>query len=201
MIKLLGSIPRQKIWVACSGGVDSVVAVDFLRRSHDIGIAFFHHGTKTSDEAIDFITSHKQFNNLTIAIDYCKKEKPSELSMEEFWRNERYTFLEKLKEPVITAHHLDDAVETYIWRMCNGRSDTIPYKRNNIIRPFLITPKQELLNWAHKNNLIWKEDMSNQDTSYTRNYIRTNVVPHLLKVNPGLPKIVAKKYTGEQDVT
>lgn len=201
MIKLLGKIPRQTIWVACSGGVDSVVAVDFLRRCHDVGIAFFHHGTPTSEEALDFLTTHKQFSGLTIAIDYCKKEKPPELSQEEFWRNERYNFLEKLSEPVITAHHLDDAIETYIWRMCNGRSDTIPYKRNNIIRPFLITPKKELINWANKNNLFWCEDKSNNDISYTRNYIRKNVVHHLLEVNPGLPKIIVKKYTGELNVT
>jgi tRNA(Ile)-lysidine synthase len=114
-------------------------------------------------------------------------------SWEEFWREERYRFLERLDGPVVTAHHLDDAVETYVWRMCHGRSDTIPYRRNNIIRPFLLTAKAQMKNWAVRNSLQWVEDASNQDTNFTRNHIRHRVIPELLTVNPGLYKIVVKQ--------
>lgn len=198
MIKLLGQIPRGPIWVACSGGVDSVVAVDFLRRSRSVRIAFFDHGTTVSRVAAEFLQSNTQFRGITIEMASIANDRPADKSWEEHWRDERYRFLESLDGPVVTAHHLDDAVETYVWRMCHGRSDTIPYSRANIIRPFLLTPKKELINWAHRHRLEWTEDHSNLDTKYTRNHIRHHVVPELQKVNPGLSttvaKIIAKTY-------
>ena len=192
MIKLLGQLPRGPIWVACSGGVDSVVAVDFLRRTREVRIAFFDHGTPTSRRAAEFISLNSQFHGLTVEMAAVVNQRPPDQSWEEFWREERYRFLESLDGPVVTAHHLDDAVETYVWRMCHGRSDTVPYRRNNIIRPFLLTPKNELIDWAVRHRLDWVEDQTNQDTGYTRNHIRHRVLPELWKVNPGLSKIVAK---------
>ena len=192
MIKLLGQLPPGPIWVACSGGVDSVVAVDFLRRTREVRIAFFDHGTPTSRRAAEFISLNTQFHGLKVEMAAVVNQRHSDQSWEEFWREERYRFLESLDGPVITAHHLDDAVETYVWRMCHGRSDTVPYRRNNIIRPFLLTAKAELQDWALRHRLDWVEDLSNQNTVYTRNHIRHCVVPELLKVNPGLSKTVAK---------
>lgn len=199
MIKLLNELPRGPIWVACSGGVDSVVAVDFLRRSREVRIAFFDHGTPASRAAADFLHLNNQFRGITVEMASIVNDRPTDKSWEEYWRDERYRFLESLDGPVVTAHHLDDAVETYVWRMCHGRSDTIPYARNNIIRPFLLTPKSELVDWALRNKLEWVEDHSNLDTKYTRNHIRHTVIPELLKVNPGLSstvaKIIIKSYT------
>jgi len=193
MIKLLGQLPPGPIWVACSGGVDSVVAVDFLRRTREVRLAFFDHGTPASRRAAEFISLNSQFHGLTVEMAAVVNQRPPDQSWEEFWREERYRFLESLDGPVVTAHHLDDAVETYVWRMCHGRSDTVPYRRNNIIRPFLLTAKAELQDWALRHRLDWVEDSSNQDTAYTRNRIRHCVLPELLKVNPGLSKIVARQ--------
>lgn len=192
MIKLLNELPRGPIWVACSGGVDSVVAVDFLRRGREVRIAFFDHGTPASRAAAEFLQLNTQFRGITVEMASIVNDRPADKSWEEYWRDERYRFLESLDGPVVTAHHLDDAVETYVWRMCHGRSDTIPYARNNIIRPFLLTPKSELVDWALRNKLEWVEDHSNLDTKYTRNHIRHTVIPELLKVNPGLATTVSK---------
>jgi len=118
--------------------------------------------------------------------------------MEEYWRRERYTFLEELG-PVITCHHLDDCVETYIWSSLHGTPKVIPLTRNNVIRPFLTTRKQDLIYWCESHNVPWIEDESNKNSRYTRNYIRNELIPHALHVNPGLPKLVKKIVEGKQN--
>jgi len=193
MFQILGKIPKEKLFVACSGGVDSVAVLNFLANNHDVGLAFFDHGTETSLKAKQFLLS-PQFEQYDKMFDTVKNPvKPSNLSWEEYWRNERYAFLESIGHTVITGHHLNDAVETYVWRMCHGRSDTIPYRRKNIIRPFLLNKKKEFVNWAISRNLNWIEDASNEDDRYIRNHIRRNVLPNLLTVSPGLFKIVKDK--------
>lgn len=199
MIHLLGKIPREKIFVACSGGVDSIAALDFLSNNHDIGIAFFDHGTETSSKARQFLMTARFDRYDRVFGEVKNPHKPNDLSWEEYWRNERYAFLHSLQYTVVTAHHLNDALETYVWRMCHGRSDTIPYRRGNIIRPFLLNKKVELVDWAVRKNLDWIEDSSNSDVRYTRNNIRRNVVPNLLTVAPGLYKIVKDKIIERKD--
>ena len=57
MINVEGKIPRE-IYLACSGGVDSMAALDFLRRSHDVIVVFYHHMTPDSTKAFDFLTEY-----------------------------------------------------------------------------------------------------------------------------------------------
>jgi tRNA(Ile)-lysidine synthase len=95
---------------------------------------------------------------------------------------------------VVTAHHLDDAVETWVFTSLHGESRLIPYSRGNVIRPFLLTPKSELVSWCERRGLAWSEDPSNTDTAYMRNLIRHKILPEALKVNPGLRTVVRKKY-------
>jgi len=114
--------------------------------------------------------------------------------MEEYWRNERYRFLSMYDFPVITAHHLGDAVETWIFNSLHGNPRIMPYKRGNVIRPFLITPKQELVDWVQRRGLSWCEDESNNDLKYMRNLIRHKIVPEAFLINPGLDTVVKKMY-------
>lgn len=191
MIKLVCPLPKE-LTIAFSGGIDSVVATDFLSKKHDVTCAFFHHGTENSERALRFVAEFCTNRNLPLIIGMISEgEKPKGLSIEEHWRNERYSFLAGLG-PVVTAHHLDDCVETYIWSSMHGRPKVIPLVRNNVIRPFLTTPKQEFKSWAERKNLSWCEDTSNQDTKYMRNYIRSHMVPHALHINPGLGTVVKK---------
>jgi tRNA(Ile)-lysidine synthase len=190
MIKLLFPMPKQ-ITVAFSGGVDSVAVVDFLSKKHDVTCAFYHHGTENSNRALEFVSKFCTKRNLPMFLGVLNRDKPKDMSYEEFWREERYDYLATLG-PVITAHHLDDCVETYLWSALHGKPKVPNLIRGNVIRPFLTTPKSELIDWCERKGLDWCEDLSNEDERYTRNYIRKNLVPHAFKVNPGLYKTVKK---------
>lgn len=190
MIKLLFPVPRN-ITIAFSGGVDSVAAVDFLNKNHEVSCAFFHHGTENSERALKFVEKFCADRSLPLYLGFINKQKPDHKSMEEHWRDERYKFLRKFGT-VVTAHHLNDCVETYIWSALHGEPKVIPYTRNNVIRPFLLTPKSELISWCERKGLEWCQDTSNDDDSYMRNYIRKHVIPHTYHVNPGIEKVVKR---------
>jgi tRNA(Ile)-lysidine synthetase-like protein len=197
MIKLTVPLPKQ-ITIACSGGVDSMAIVDFLKRKHDVTIAYFNHRTQHGEKASEFVSRYCGDNNIVMLYGSPRSMRGSKESMEEYWRRERYTFLEELG-PVITCHHLDDCVETYIWSSLHGTPKVIPLTRNNILRPFLTTRKSEFIRWCEQHNVPWIEDDSNKDTKYTRNYIRNEMMPHVLKVNPGIHTLVKKIVEGKQN--
>lgn len=191
MIRLLFPLPKT-VTVALSGGVDSVAVADFLSRKHDIGCAFFHHGTENSDRAYEFVKKFCSERNLDLTVGYLNSEKPKKESTEEYWRNCRYKFLESLDSMVVTAHNLDDCVETYLYGSLHGQPKVIPLERKNVVRPFLTTSKSEFVSWCERKGISWCEDLSNQDTRYMRNYIRHKLMPHALTVNPGLHTLVKK---------
>jgi tRNA(Ile)-lysidine synthase len=190
MIKLLVPLPKQ-LTIACSGGVDSMAVVDFLKRKHDITIAYFHHGTEHGREALEFVAKYCTDNKMPMILGHCRSEKSNEESQEEYWRRERYDFFKDLG-PVITCHHLDDCVETFIWSSLHGTPKVIPMIRNNVLRPFLTTRKDEFKSWCLRHEVPWIEDSSNQDTKYMRNYVRNVLMPQALHVNPGLHTLVKK---------
>lgn len=196
MLKLLFPMPKQ-VTVAFSGGVDSVAVVDFLSKKHDVTCAFYHHGTENSERALKFVSQFCTDRNLPMFLGVLNRDKPKDMSYEEFWREERYEYLATLG-PVITAHHLDDCVETYLWSALHGKPKVPNIIRGNVIRPFLTTPKSEFINWCERKNIKWCEDLSNEDERYTRNYVRKHLVPHALHVNPGLYKTVKKIVEKQQ---
>ena len=192
MIRLLGRVPRQ-IVVAVSGGVDSMVLLDFLSRNHEITAAFYHHNTDNSERAYAFLKQECNIRDIPLLVGHLAGARPSDTSPEEFWRTERYRYLDSLDCEIVTAHTLDDAVETWIWSSLHGTSKLLPYRRNRVFRPLLLTSKQELYQWAGRKNLPWIEDTSNQDTRYTRNYIRHDMMPHVLRVNPGIHTMIRRR--------
>jgi len=194
MIQYLERIPNE-CTVAFSGGVDSVAVADFLVKGRKkVTLAYFDHGTEHSKNALTFVQKFAEVRALTLITSKITREKLPDESPEEFWRNERYRFLHSLSGEVITAHHLDDAVETWLFNCLNGNPRVLPVRNRNVVRPFLITPKEELLSWCARKNLSWIEDESNIDLRYTRNQIRHRVIPESLKVNPGLKTVVKKMY-------
>lgn len=183
-----------------------MAVADFVARSRNVQAAFFHHGTAASDQAYYFLRDYCKRRDWPLIVGEISNTKDRDQSTEEFWREERYRFLDSLGASVLTAHHLDDCVETYLWSMLHGTAKVIPYRRNQVIRPFLLTAKQQLAAWAVKNNVPWVNDASNNDLRYTRNYVRHELMPHALKINPGLHRVVARKviemnnYISEYDV-
>lgn len=202
MIRLQGKLPRS-FCVAVSGGLDSMVALDFLRRAHIVTAITFDHGSEYHVKASKLVR------------DYCSKHgiqliesrienilKPKDQSLEEYWRIQRYKFFNSMNDTVVTAHHLDDIVETWLWSSCHGQGKIIPYVNQNVIRPLRLNTKSELENWADKFQVPFYEDKSNKDTRFMRNYIRHNMVKHAHHVNPGLYKVLRKKLeTDFQDYT
>ena len=203
MIKILGKIPRE-VTVACSGGVDSMAVLDFLRKGKKkITVAHFNHGTVYAREAEDVVLSYCRRHHIPTIIGRLSKERPPKTSVEEFWRNERYEFFSGLKGPIVTAHHLGDVIEWWIFTALHGNPRLIPYRRDDVdvIRPFLTTNKKCFYRWANKSNVPYVEDPSNDDDSYMRNHIRNNMVKMAMKVNPGLEKTMIKKVQKEYSCT
>jgi len=194
-LKLFGPKLPYTLFLACSGGVDSMFALDFLRRGRrKVTPVFFHHGTETSEHALKFLqTEVARKYNTNILVGNIQNERPASKSMEEHWRDERYKFLHSLDGQVVMAHHLDDNVETWLFSAMHGNPKTIPYQNRNVVRPFSLGRKQFMTNWCDKHEVPWIEDKSNQDTRYMRNLIRQNIMPEVLKVNPGIHKVVARK--------
>lgn len=192
MIHVQGDLPKTLV-IACSGGVDSMAITDFLARKHSIALQFVHHNTETSDEAHEFLRSYAKRHGFRLFVDRISSDKPEGQSQEEYWRNERYRILKDWGTPVVTAHHLNDCVETWIWSSLHGEGKVIPYSHGNVIRPFRLTTKEILMDWCVRHKVDWVEDKSNTDTTYIRNYIRHELMPMALKVNPGLFKVVRKK--------
>jgi tRNA(Ile)-lysidine synthase len=194
MLKLLKPLPKN-IVVALSGGVDSVAVCDFLRRKHTVSAAFYHHGTENSDRAALVVERFCAEHSIPLIWGMLNDDKPANQSWEEWWRNSRYAFFDGLGDshgPIVTGHNLDDSVETYLWGAINGCPKVIPYRRNNVVRPFLTTQKSEFIGWAERHSLQWSEDASNTDLKYTRNRIRHKLLPEVLAINPGIHKVVRR---------
>jgi tRNA(Ile)-lysidine synthase len=193
MIKLQGKLPR-KLYLACSGGVDSMAALDFLRRNHHVTVLHVNHSTAHGDLAYRFLRDYCMKIDIEMITYEIRGTIPPGPSKEEWWREHRYSFFDDYQDSaVVTCHHLDDCVETWIWSSLHGTGKWIPYRRGNVIRPFRLARKRDLEMWCNLHSVPWIEDDSNTDTCYTRNYIRHEMMPHILKVNPGIHKTIAKK--------
>ena len=200
MIRIIGKIPKR-VTIAFSGGVDSVAITDFLRKGkREVSLAYFNHDTMHAQEAESFVRDYADRNDLTLLVGKVKSSK-GKRSIEEFWREERYSFFEMIKSDfIVTCHHLDDCVETWLMGSICGQSKLIPYKRGEkIFRPFLMTSRSSLEQYVSKNNLEWIEDPSNSSTAYMRNYTRKELMPHVLKINPGIRTTIRKKLIEKYD--
>lgn len=203
MIQIQGKLDRE-VYVACSGGVDSMAVVDFLMKNHKVNLMFFDHGTETSKEARDFLSARYdpsiQFGGMNLEIGNITRIKNKSESWEEYWRTQRYEWFHSFDVPIITCHHLDDCVETWIFTSLNGEGKIIPYSNKNVIRPFRSNRKSEFTNWCRNKNVPWVDDTSNEDTKYMRNFIRHEIVPKALVVNPGLHKVIRKKVLEDDSI-
>jgi len=172
--------------VAVSGGVDSMVLLDLLAKSQLV-VAHFNHGIREGSMADEeFVVSAAANYGLTIEIGRGHLgAKASEAEA----REARYRFLNKVRQKygvefIITAHHQDDLIETAYINILRGtsRKGLSAIASNPAVkRPLLGYSKQEIINYAKAHKLKWREDPSNADTSYLRNYLRVKILPSLTK--------------------
>ena len=197
MIRILGSIPVD-VTVALSGGPDSVALLDFLLRGRkNVKAAYFHHGTEHADKALGFVRALCEDKGVPLDEGFISECNSGKKSQEEHWRDERYRFLETLPGTIVTGHHLDDAVEWWIFSSLHGSGKLIPYRRGRVIRPLLLTPKSSLSRWCMKRDVPYILDPGNKSEKYMRSIIRNSIVPSALKVNPGLRTVLKKKIQNE----
>ena len=111
MIKLIGKV-RTITAIACSGGVDSMAALSFIRNGgHDITALFLHHGTLGSSNAEEFLMGYCEEEEINLKIGRIQGEKPKNESWEEWWRNQRCGWLHSLKHTIAFATKADFAIQ------------------------------------------------------------------------------------------
>ena len=199
MIKLACKIPR-KVTLACSGGSDSMVALDFLiRGKKQVRVAYFNHGTIHGAESEQYLKAFCRIRNLELVTGQITQEKSSLESPEEYWRNQRLNWFHSLSTPIITAHHLDDAVEWWIFSSLRGRPTLITPIREDVpaLRPFITSHPDEL--HRHFGKYPHIEDPSNQSLKFTRNFIRHEMLARAERVNPGIYTMVRNLYEKKND--
>lgn len=187
-----------KLLIACSGGLDSTVLSILASKSDlDFSLAHCNFGLreKESDEDEQFV---KQLSkDLGVAF-YSKtfdtKKEKQQLggSIQMVARDLRYKWFRKLLESgeyayLLTAHHADDSLETFLINLSRGTGIVgltgIPNQNGNIVRPLLPFSRATILAYAETNKLTWREDSSNTETKYLRNNIRHVVIPKLKEMN------------------
>jgi tRNA(Ile)-lysidine synthase len=170
--------------VAVSGGVDSMVLLDILRKHPGLKlvVAHFDHGIRhdsSIDKDIVKQVAHK--HNLPFVYHQAKLGPGTS---EEVARKARYEFLHKVREAsgaraIITAHHHDDLLETAVINMLRGtgRKGLSALKSQHTIhRPLLHAEKEAIRDYAKDQGLQWREDVTNEDTKYLRNYVRHRIL-------------------------
>ena len=173
-------VSPKKYLIAVSGGVDSVVLLDMLAKKHkNILVAHFDHGIR-EDSKEDAIFVRQLAVKYGVKF-FTKREELGANASEEKARRARYKFLRELSEKqnatIVTAHHLDDVVETIIINMVRGTAwrGLAVLNAEDIYRPLINFEKQEIINYAKQNNLKWREDSTNSLNVYMRNIVRHKI--------------------------
>tara|TARA_R110001583_G_scaffold62499_4_gene183756 strand:+ start:340 stop:1698 length:1359 start_codon:yes stop_codon:yes gene_type:complete len=197
----LSFLKDKKLLIAISGGIDSVVLTHLLHSfNYDISLAHCNFSLRGKESNKDELFIKELGENLkiptyTIQFDTEKYAAENGLSTQMAARDLRYNWFQEIAlennlDYVITAHHKDDILETLLINLTRGTGldglTGIPVINENIIRPLLPFSTNQILLYATKNKLIWREDETNVSTKYVRNKIRHKVIPFLKEINPNL---------------
>ena len=201
---LLSELPflfKSKIIIATSSGVDSVVLCFLCKRlGLEFSIAHCNFALRGEESDLDAKFSKDFAKSLNVnyyskTFNTLKYKKENSLSTQMAARELRYTWFDAISinyDYVLTAHHLDDQLETFFINFSRGSGLDglcgIPAVSDNLVRPLLGFSKDQILNFAKKNNISWREDSSNNTNDYLRNDIRNNIIPRFKKINPSLLK-------------
>jgi tRNA(Ile)-lysidine synthase len=194
--------PGSKLLLAVSGGVDSVVLCELCSQAgYEFIIAHCNFSLRgeESERDADFVKKLAVKYQVEICLkkfDTSKYAAENKLSIQEAARELRYEWFKELittddsRLPgyIVTAHHLDDNIETMLMHFFRGTGiqglrGMLP-KQGKIVRPLLFARKDVLKQFADANKLDWVEDSSNKSDKYSRNYIRNQVIPLIQKIYP-----------------
>jgi len=187
--------------LAISGGVDSVVLADLLHKGNfkwAMAHCNFSLRGKDADEDEAFVHQLAQKYNVqcySIKFDTQKYAENKGLSIQMAARELRYQWFQELINIysfnyLLTAHHLDDSIETIFINLLRGTGLNgllgIEPKSNHIVRPLLPFTKEQIIQYAQQHQLPYREDASNNEDKYQRNYLRHNILPKLKTIQPQL---------------
>ncbi|HWT40100.1 MAG TPA: tRNA lysidine(34) synthetase TilS [Dongiaceae bacterium] len=167
----------MKYIVAVSGGVDSVALLDMMSQTpgNELIVAHFDHGIRaeSSDDAAFVKTLAERYGHRF----ELRREELGPQASEALARERRYAFLQELVEkyqaPLVTAHHLDDLVETVAINLTRGTGwRGLAVFDSPVVRPLVDTSKESLVRFATERQLEWHEDSTNQSLQYLRNRLR-----------------------------
>ena len=191
----------DKILLAVSGGVDSMVMLDlFTKAGFNIAVAHCNFQLRGEDSDGDevFVVNTCAALDIRCYVDrFCTATVAAEgkESIQVAARKLRYAFFEKLVAQhsfdwVATAHQLNDNLETVLLNLIRGTGINglagIPVRNGKVIRPLLFASREMVNSYAEQNSIRWREDRSNLENDYNRNLIRNQVVPLFRKINPAL---------------
>ena len=188
----------KKLLIGVSGGVDSMALLTALKDlNQHLMVVHINYGLRGDDSDLDqeLVEQMCQFYGFEVAsfsVNYSK-----EVGNLQAWaRNIRYEYFEALRieedcDAIVLAHHRDDQVETLIQKIFRSSSpqNWMGMKawdeQRHLLRPWLSITKKEILAYASSKAVPFREDASNNQTKYNRNWIRNRWKPDLDQHFPG----------------
>lgn len=195
--------------LAVSGGVDSMVLLHMVERSHPrahIVIAHYNHSLRweesDGDEALVRATATRLGIRYEVGQwDISVMAKAEKMSIEMIARRERYTFFEEVRmryggRYILIAHHASDQAETILMHLIKwGKSrwlSGMPTLSGYIYRPLLSLSKRDILEYAEMHSISYREDSSNMSDIYERNRIRHDILPRMREMNPTIEETLTE---------
>lgn len=206
---------RITFWIAYSGGMDSHVLLSLchaVRKKYNLSLRaiYVDHGTALSKDW----TVHTQHVCAALEIDYQVQklnfQQIPEKNIEAVWRQARYQALLRATQPgdvLLTAHHEEDQAETFLLQLFRGAGIKglsampliKPFGLGFHGRPLLSVSHDALYLYAKENGLHWVEDPSNEDVSYSRNFLRHQILPLIAKRYPAISSTLARSAQMHQE--
>jgi len=192
-------LENKKLLLAISGGIDSMALAHFFKTlGYNITLAHcnFNLRGQESDGDEYFVRDFAAKNNLKIFVTHFDTKafaNDAKVSIQVAARQLRYAWFDELLvenaiDYLLTAHHLDDAIETFLINFTRGTGlqglTGIPEQNGKIVRPLLPFSRTDIESYASEYNINWREDSSNASDKYLRNKLRHDVVPVLKALNP-----------------
>ena len=203
MLKLNNINFGDKVAVAVSGGIDSMCLLHLLlqekqRLNLEIIAVNIDHSIRGKDSENDSLFVKNYCEKLGVLLYYKKVDAPAyakqeKLSLENAGRVLRYQFFNEVLTKnqgfkLATAHHKSDLFESVLLNVFRGTGlkglKGIEHLTDKIVRPILNCSKQDVIEYQKIHNVPFTEDLTNLDSTYTRNYIRNNITPIILDKFP-----------------
>lgn len=197
---------EERVLLAVSGGIDSVVLAHLVRRagwSFAVAHCNFQLRGAASDGDEDFVRDLAESYGVPVFVEVFDTGRVAAdrgVSIQMAARELRYDWMEGLRseygyERIVTAHHLDDSIETVLYNFAKGTGlrglQGIPVQRDHIVRPLLFATREQIEAYATRERLSYREDASNAEDKYARNLLRRHVVPVLRRLNPAFEQTAA----------